>query len=69
MAEYIVMRNSDGKDDGRPGWMHREVRDHDRRYECDGHIFVDGPWGGLVCEKWPITLAATSADTCIAYVC
>jgi hypothetical protein len=51
MAKYIVMRNSDGKDDGRPGWMHREVRDHDRRYECDGHIFVDGPWGGLVCEK------------------
>ena len=51
MAEYIVMRNSDGKDDGRPGWMHREVRDHDRRYECNGHIFVDRPWGGLVCEK------------------
>jgi hypothetical protein len=51
MAEYKITRNSDDKDDGKPGWMHREVRDHDRRYECDGHIFVDGPWGGLVCKK------------------
>jgi hypothetical protein len=31
--------------------MHREVRDHDRRYGCDGHRFVDGPGGGLVCQK------------------
>ena len=51
MAEYLVIRGCGDKDDRRPGWMHREVRDHDRRYECDGHIFVDGPWGGLVCEK------------------
>jgi len=51
MAEYVVTRGGGGKDDRQPGWMHREVRDHDRRYECDGHIFVDGPWGGLVCEK------------------
>ena len=51
MAEYVVTRGGGGKDDRQPGWMHREVRDHHRRYECDGHIFVDGPWGGLVCEK------------------
>jgi hypothetical protein len=51
MAEYKVTRNGDGKDDGKPGWMHREVRDHDRRYECDGHVFVDGRWGGLACKK------------------
>jgi hypothetical protein len=36
---------------GLPWWMQREVRDHDRRQECDGHIFVDGPEGGLVCTK------------------
>ncbi|MGH3570655.1 MAG: hypothetical protein ACRDUW_02305 [Pseudonocardiaceae bacterium] len=51
MAEYLVIRGGGDKDDRRPGWMHREVRDHDRRYECDGHIFADGTWGGLVCEK------------------
>ena len=51
MAEYKVTRNGGEKDDGKPGWMHREVRDHDRRYACDGHIFVDGTWGGLVCKK------------------
>jgi hypothetical protein len=52
MAEYIkVKRNRGDKDDELAGWMHREVRDHDRRYECDGHVFVDGTWGGLVCKK------------------
>ncbi|MDQ3761361.1 MAG: hypothetical protein M3460_06575 [Actinomycetota bacterium] len=55
MAEYIITPDrgdKDGdKDDELPGWMYREVRDHDRRYGCDGHIFVDGPWGGLVCKK------------------
>ena len=39
------------KEEELPGWMHREVHDHDRRYECDGHVFVDGRWGGLVCKK------------------
>ena len=53
MAEYKVTRNRAGKDkdDEPPEWMYREVRDHDRRYDCDGHIFVDGRWGGLVCKK------------------
>jgi hypothetical protein len=31
--------------------MHREVHDHDRRYDCDGHAFVDARWGGLACKK------------------
>lgn len=53
MVEYKVTRGRGGKDtdDELPAWMYREVRDHDRRYECDGHFFVDGPWGGLVCKK------------------
>jgi hypothetical protein len=51
MAEYIVTPARSDKGDELPGWIHREVRDHDRRYECDGNIFVDGPWGGLVCQK------------------
>jgi hypothetical protein len=25
-----------------PGRMHREVHDHNNRYNCDGHIFVSG---------------------------
>lgn len=37
--------------DREPGWMYWEIRDHDRHYDCDGHIFVDAPWGGLVCKK------------------
>ncbi len=51
MAEYKVKRVGGDKGDRLPGWIYREVRDHDRRYECDGHVFVDGTWGGLVCEK------------------
>jgi hypothetical protein len=53
MTEYKVTRNRGGEDknDELPRWMYREVHDHDRRYDCDGHIFVDGPWGGLVCRK------------------
>ena len=52
MAEYVIrvdrVRN---EDDDLPGWMYREVYDHQRRYDCDGHVFVDGWWGGLVCAK------------------
>jgi hypothetical protein len=51
MAEYKATSNPDDKDDKLPGWVHRKIRDHDRRYDCDGHIFVDGTWGGLVCKK------------------
>jgi hypothetical protein len=36
MAEYKVTRDGGDKDDGLPGWMHREVRDHDRHYEATG---------------------------------
>jgi hypothetical protein len=50
MAEYKAVSESD-KDESLPGWMHWEIRDHNHRYECDGHIFVDGRWGGLVCKK------------------
>ncbi len=42
MAEYKVTRDGGDQDDGLPGRLPRELRDHDRRYECDGHIFVDG---------------------------
>jgi hypothetical protein len=31
-----------------PGWMHSEVRDHDKT-GCPGRNFVEGRWGGLVC--------------------
>lgn len=51
MAEYKTTSNLDDNDDKLPGWVHREIRDHDRRYDCDGHIFVDGTWSGLVCKK------------------
>ena len=51
MAEYIVTSDWGDEEDELPEWMHREVRDHYRRYDCDGHIFVDGAWGGLVCKK------------------
>jgi hypothetical protein len=51
MDEYVVTVNRVYKEEELPGWMHREVHDHDRRYECDGHVFVDGRWGGLVCKK------------------
>lgn len=51
MAENLVTPDGDVKGDELPGWIHREVRDHDRRHECDGNIFVDGPQGGLVCQK------------------
>jgi hypothetical protein len=50
MTEYKAVSESE-KDKNLPGWIHREIRDHNRRYECDGHIFVDGRWGGLVCKK------------------
>lgn len=33
-----------------PGWVRREVRDHDRS-GCDGKSFSTGQWGGLVCDK------------------
>jgi hypothetical protein len=51
MAEYVITSDRSDKDDELPGWMYREVRDHNRRYDCDGKIFEDGPWGGLVCKK------------------
>jgi hypothetical protein len=51
MAEYVIKVNHAYKEDELPGWMQREVHDHDRRYECDGHVFVEGRWGGLVCKK------------------
>jgi hypothetical protein len=51
MTEYIVMPGRVYKEKEMPGWMHREVRDHEHRYVCDGHVFVDGRWGGLICEK------------------
>jgi hypothetical protein len=58
MAKYIVVRNSDGKEDGRPGWMHREVRDHDRRYECRRAHFRRRPVGrARLCEVWSISAA------------
>ncbi len=50
MAEYIVTPDGGDRDDELPEWMYREIRDHDRRYECDGDIFIDGPRGGLVCQ-------------------
>jgi hypothetical protein len=50
MQQYVRQERGD-KGDELPGWMYREVRDHYRRFDCDGHIFVDGPWGGLVCKK------------------
>jgi hypothetical protein len=50
MTKYKAVPDSE-KDEDLPGWIHREIRDHNRRYECDGHIFVDGRWGGLVCKK------------------
>jgi hypothetical protein len=49
MTEYIIKLDRD--DDELPEWIYREVRDHDHRYDCGGHIFVDGPWGGLVCTR------------------
>ena len=51
MTKYIIKLDDDDKDDELPGWMYQEVRDHDRRYNCEGHVYVDGPWGGLVCKK------------------
>jgi len=42
LAEYKVARDGGSQDDGLPGGLHREVNNHDRRYRCDGHIFVDG---------------------------
>jgi hypothetical protein len=42
LGEYRFTRDGCDQDDGRPGRLHRELRNHDRRYECDGHIFVDG---------------------------
>jgi hypothetical protein len=42
LAEYTVPRDGGDQGDGLPGGLHREVRDHDRCYQCDGHIFVDG---------------------------
>lgn len=42
LTEYKVTRDGGDQDDGLPGWLPREVRDHDRRRECDGQIFVDG---------------------------
>ena len=53
MVEYKVARSrgDKDKDDELPRWICREIRDHDRRYDCDGHTFIDGLWGGLVCKK------------------
>jgi hypothetical protein len=51
MTKYTIKLDDDDKDDELPGWMYQEVRDHDRRYNCEGHVYVDGPWGGLVCKK------------------
>jgi hypothetical protein len=51
MTEYIVVHGRILEEKNLPGWMQREIRDHDHRYVCDGHVFVDGPWGGLICEK------------------
>ena len=51
MAEYVIKVDRVYIEEDLPGWMHREVHDHDRRYECDGHVFVEGRWGGLVCTK------------------
>jgi hypothetical protein len=50
MAEYIVTPDRGDNGDKLPEWMHREIGDHDRRYDCDGRIFVDGTGGGLVCQ-------------------
>ena len=51
MTEYIIKLDCGDKDDELPGWIYQEVRDHDHRYDCDGHIYIDGTWGGLVCKK------------------
>ncbi len=51
MTEYVIKVDHAYKEDELPGWMQREVHDHDRRYECDGHVFVEGRWGGLICKK------------------
>ena len=51
MAEYVIKVDRVYIEEDLPGWMHREVQDHDRRYDCDGHVFVEGRWGGLTCTK------------------
>ena len=51
MSEYVVFPDRVLKEDELPGWMQHEIHDHNDRYACDGHVFVDGRWGGLVCEK------------------
>jgi hypothetical protein len=51
MSEYVVLPGRILKEEEIPAWMRHEIYDHDRRYECDGHVFVDGRWGGLVCER------------------
>jgi hypothetical protein len=48
--QYVKHEHGD-KENELPEWVYREVRDHDHRYDCDGNIFVDGRWGGLVCTK------------------
>jgi hypothetical protein len=47
MVEYKVARSGGdkNKDDELPRWIYREIRDHDRRYDCNGL------WGGLVWRK------------------
>jgi hypothetical protein len=51
MAEYVIRVDRFDDRDDLPRWMYREVYDHHRRYDCDGHVFVDGFWGGLVCTR------------------
>ena len=40
MAEYVIKVDRVYIEEDVPGWMHREVHDHDRRYECDGHVML-----------------------------
>jgi hypothetical protein len=42
LGEYKFTRDGSDQDDRRSGRLHRELRNHDRRYECDGHVVVDG---------------------------
>jgi hypothetical protein len=49
--QYVITNDGIYKEEELPGWIRHEIHDHDRRYDCDGHVSVYGRWGGLICEK------------------